>query len=59
MATTLKGNPVFICRRGVYPNRLELMDVVTHWSLTHLVRTERVNANRFAITVAPLKHSRA
>ncbi len=57
MSAILKGQPVFICRRGVYPNKSEVMQIVANWSRTHLVRTERM-INRFAITVAPLKTRR-
>lgn len=46
-----KGMPVLIMRRGVYPNREEVKDVMASWP-DHVVRTEPVfQPTRFAITV--------
>lgn len=50
---TLKGCPVFIMRRGIYPNREELNQICADYAKTHLIRTERVSGNRFAITAQP------
>ena len=47
----LKGRPVLVMRRGVYPNRSEVSDVLASWP-NHIVRTEVMhNPCRFTITV--------
>lgn len=47
----LKGRPVLIMRRGVYPNRTEVADVIASYP-NHIVRTETMfEPCRFALTV--------
>ena len=47
----LKGRPVLVMRRGVYPNRSEIVDIQASWP-GHVVRTENMfNPCRFCITV--------
>ena len=46
----LKGVPVLVMRRGVYPNKSEVCDVIASWP-GHIVRTEVMhNPCRFVIT---------
>ena len=47
---TTKGTIVFICRIGVYPNKQEMSDICARLSKTHMIRTELVSLNRFAVT---------
>ena len=47
----LRGMPVLIMRRGVYPNKSEIMDIQADWP-GYIVRTESVfTPCRFAVTV--------
>lgn len=46
----LKGRPVLVMRRGVFPNRAEIKDVQASYPGS-VVRTECVS-NRFIVTVA-------
>jgi hypothetical protein len=46
----LKGTPVLIMRRGVYPNHAEIADIVARLNKTHVVRTEYLNDARFCVT---------
>lgn len=47
----LRGKPVLVMRRGVYPNKSEISDVIAAWP-NHTVRTETMfNPCRFVVTV--------
>ena len=46
----LKGRPVLVMRRGVYPNKSEVLDIIRSWP-GHTVMVEPLNPARFAITV--------
>lgn len=48
---TLLGMPVLVLRRGLYPNKQEVLDVQASWP-GHTVRCEALaSPNRFALTV--------
>lgn len=47
----LKGKPVLVMRRGLYPNRKDICDVQMSWP-GHIVRTEAMHQPcRFVVTV--------
>lgn len=53
----LKGRPVLVMRRGVYPNRTEVADVLAAWP-NHIVRTETMfEPCRFVLTVQARRSS--
>ena len=48
----LKGRPVLVMRRGLYPNRNDIVDVQMSWP-GHIVRTEAMHQPyRFVVTVS-------
>lgn len=47
----LRGMPVLVMRRGVYPNKAEILDIHANWP-GYTVRTETIyQPCRFAVTV--------
>lgn len=47
----LRGKPVLVMRRGLYPNHADILAVMESYP-NHVIRTEPVfNPSRFAITV--------
>lgn len=47
----LKGTPVLVMRRGLFPNHQDIADVQSAWP-NHIVRTETMHQPcRFTVTV--------
>jgi hypothetical protein len=59
VADLLKGMPVLIMRRGLYPNKADIVDITSRFP-NHTVRTEVIHqpATRFVVTVRSNHHVR-
>ena len=53
----LKGVPILIMRRGVYPNKLEMSDITARLFSTHMIRVEYLPDARFCVTAQRRKVS--
>lgn len=52
MLVQLKGRPVLVMRRGIYPNKSEVQDIIRSYPIDRFtVMVEPINPARFAITV--------
>lgn len=48
----LKGRPVLVMRRGIYPNKSEVQDIIRSYPIDRfIVMVEPLTPARFAITV--------